>query len=161
MSDEKKNQKSKNGLSINLDFKDVFHILRRTVQEKSLFTAIDSKLDEKIEAAVERGEITKADGERIAAEMKAGMRGSVDKVYEKIDNGIERTMKTLRLATVEDVNKIEERLDRVLEKLDKLEKPKRSSSPRKSSSGGSSRRSGTAGKTTSSRKSGKSETKKE
>jgi polyhydroxyalkanoate synthesis regulator phasin len=99
-------------LSLTLNFRDMYDLLKNAVFKRAGFTkAFEQKLDEKIADKVKKGVVSEEGGQEEAEAIKSMFRGSIRKIGDKFDSGIERTLKVLRIATVRDLKEIETKLD--------------------------------------------------
>jgi polyhydroxyalkanoate synthesis regulator phasin len=115
---EAKKGKGKKNIRINIELKDLLDMLKKTVGHgKNALANFEQALDEKLQRLIQKGEISANEGKKIKEDMKEKAGAMFRKVNTAIESGVQKALKSMNLATAQDLKKIEDRLDELMKKV--------------------------------------------
>ncbi len=145
MSESKKDDTK---LTINLNFKDMLDLFKNSIIKRQGFlVALETKLEEKVMERVQKGELSEKQAREQMEQINSKIDGVFEKFSDKVDSGIERTLKTLRIASVSELQQIEVKLDALNARLDELLDKAAGSAEKKTARKASRKKKETGGKT--------------
>lgn len=114
-------EKKKAGIQINLTLNDLVGFGIRMVKSGlSLTHSLEEMIDHKLDEMVKNGKCTRAEATQAATKLKTQFQSSVRKFSGRIGEGVRSTLNRVNIATMDDMRTIEERLDTLIQEVEKL-----------------------------------------
>lgn len=111
----------KNSTQIRLTFNDLMVLGFNMVKSGfGLIQSFEKVLDSKFQEMVDKGELKPDEASRIQSEVKSTMQGALNGFSGKVNDGVKSTLNRLNIATLQDIQTLESRLDSLLQKVDEL-----------------------------------------
>jgi polyhydroxyalkanoate synthesis regulator phasin len=130
---QEKPKDPKKKISISLEFSDILDFFKKVgTQGKEAFTTIEQEIEKKILWLVNKGEITQEEADEISREFREKLKSKIGQLNKSIDSNLQKALKTLNIATTDDVRSLENRIDMLINKVDSLFKNKTSAGQAKS-----------------------------
>ena len=85
-----------------------------------LVQSLEKVLDKKFQDLVDRGELKPEDASKIRDDVKDSLQNAMSGFSGKINEGVRGTLNRLNIATLQDLQSLETRLDTLLQKVDSL-----------------------------------------
>ncbi len=109
------------GVTVNVDFRNLFDILRNIVTHGAeTLSSLEQEFQKKIVMMVSRGEMTEKEAEEAIAEFKKRIFSGISKLNDTVEGNIQKALKALKIATRDDLSAMETRLDDLIAKVDLL-----------------------------------------
>ena len=120
-SEKNGNSKQKEQLNLVFSFKEMIHLFKSIIIKRTgILNAIELEIDRKIETLQAEGKMTKEEGEELSASLKKEISDWSQRFNDRIDAGIYKTLKALKIASVNDLRLLEQKLDKILDQVESL-----------------------------------------
>jgi polyhydroxyalkanoate synthesis regulator phasin len=111
----------KKSIQLSFGFAEMFELLKNAlIQGKDFLVSLEKQIEMKIASLVKKGEISEEDGADVTDEIKIKIRSILGKINDSTDKAIQKTLKALHIISVQDLKALEDKLDSISARLDKL-----------------------------------------